>query len=199
MGFFEKLWIWLNNFDTILFLEINTVYTNSFFDSVFPWWREASTWLPLYFFLLLFAVINYKQKAIPWILFFIVTAALGDQISSGLLKNWIGRVRPCNEPALQPYLRFLVSYRPQSGSFTSSHATNHFAAAMYIWLTLKPVFKKWGYLFFFWAATVSYAQVYVGVHYPLDILGGCLLGCLIGWSTASFFNRRIGLPVIADS
>jgi undecaprenyl-diphosphatase len=54
--------------------------------------------------------------------------------------------------------------------------------------------KKWGYVFFIWAATIAYGQVYVGVHYPLDILAGTGLGCLIGYLTGTYFNKRIGLP-----
>ncbi len=191
--FFDKIWNWLDKCDTWLFLQINTVFTNSFLDHIFPWWREATTWLPLYLFLLLFAAINYKKRSIWWIVFFALTIALSDQVSSGILKNWIGRPRPCNDDFLQFHMRLLINRCPSSGSFTSSHATNHFAAAMFVWLTLKPAFKKWGYLFFVWAATISYGQVYVGVHYPLDILGGCILGCFIGAATASFFNRRLGL------
>jgi undecaprenyl-diphosphatase len=192
-GFFQKIWWWLEKWDTILFVKINTVYTNSFGDSIFPWWRESITWVPLYFFLLLFVAINYKQKTFAWLLFFIITIALADQISSGFLKNFVGRVRPCNDLFLQLYIKLRLVRCPQSGSFTSSHAANHFAAAMYIWLTLKPVIKKWGWLFFVWAFTISYGQVYVGVHYPLDIVGGAILGCLIGGATASFYNRRLGL------
>jgi membrane-associated phospholipid phosphatase len=194
IGFFERIWQWLDYVDTKLFLKINMVYTNSFLDGIFPVWREATTWIPLYFFLILFVSINYKLKAIPWILLFILTITISDQISSGILKNWIGRPRPCNDPFLQFYMRLLLSRCPSSGSFTSSHATNHFAAAMFLWITLKPVFKKWGKLFFIWAATICYGQVYVGVHYPLDILGGCLLGCIIGFGSAWLFNKKIGLP-----
>ncbi len=194
MGLFQKLWLWMNSMDTLLFLKINTVYTNSFLDWAFPIWREATTWVPFYLFLLLFVSFNYKWRAFPWIIFFVLTIVLSDQISSGILKDWIGRPRPCNDLFLQFHMRLLLNRCPVSGSFTSSHATNHFAAAMYLWLTLKPVVKKWGYLFFVWAVTISYGQVYVGVHYPLDILGGCILGCGIGWATASFFNRRMGLP-----
>ncbi|MBC7588244.1 MAG: phosphatase PAP2 family protein [Chitinophagaceae bacterium] len=194
IGFFKKLWYLIDNLDTILFLKINTVYTNNFFDSFFPWWREATTWIPLYFFLILFTIINYKRKAFAWIAFFVVTIILSDQISSGILKDWIGRARPCNDLFLQFHMRLLLNRCPSSGSFTSSHATNHFAAAMFLWITLKPAFKNWGYLFFFWAATISYGQVYVGVHYPLDVLGGCMLGLLIGWASATFFNKKLGFP-----
>lgn len=193
LSFFDKIWSWLNKCDTWLFIQINSNFTNNFLDHLFPWWRESITWLPLYLFLLLFTVINYKQKAIWWIVLFALTIAISDQISSGILKNWIARPRPCNDAFLQFHMRLLINRCPQSGSFTSSHATNHFAAAMFVWITLKPALKKWGYLFFFWAVTISYGQVYVGVHYPLDILGGCLLGCFIGWATATLFNKKLGL------
>ena len=62
-------------------------------------------------------------------------------------------------------------------------------------MTLGHIFRKWKYLFLIWAASVSYGQIYVGVHYPFDILGGALLGSTFGWLTASFYIRRIGLPV----
>jgi len=193
VGFFEKIWSWLNQWDTFLFLKINVSWTTPFLDSVFPWWRHADTWLPFYLFLLLFVTINFKGKSWPWILFVALTAVLSDQISSTLLKNWINRPRPCNDAYLQFHMRLLLNRCPSSGSFTSSHATNHFAAAMFLWLTLRPYLKKWSRLFFVWAATICYGQIYVGVHYPLDILGGAVLGCMIGWATGTFFNKKIGL------
>ncbi len=193
-NFVDKLWQWIDTKDKIAFVYVNNVFTNKAFDSIFPWWRDGTTWLPLYLFLVVFMLLNYKNKAWAWMLFAILTVALSDQISSGLLKNWIGRVRPCQDMVVRYYTNLRINYCPQSGSFTSSHATNHFAAAMFIFLTLKPVFKKYTWVFFLWAGTISYGQVYVGVHYPLDVLCGAILGCLIGWGTASFFKSRVGLP-----
>jgi undecaprenyl-diphosphatase len=63
---------------------------------------------------------------------------------------------------------------------------------MFLFLSLKPAFKKWGYWLFIWAATLSYGQVYVGVHYPLDILGGCVVGSFIGYLTGKYFNGKFG-------
>jgi undecaprenyl-diphosphatase len=65
-------------------------------------------------------------------------------------------------------------------SFTSSHATNHFGVATFLFVTLGRFFGSWKYLIFIWAALICYAQVYVGVHYPLDVLFGALLGFAIG-------------------
>ena len=191
---FQKIWQQLNQWDTELFLQINTRWTNGFLDSVFPWWRDANTWIPLYLFLIVFALMNFKQKALPWILFAVITVVLTDQVSSTLLKNWVARPRPCQEGALLGQMRLLLSGCSGGYSFTSSHATNHFGFAMFVYLTMRPILKKWGKVFFIWAATISYGQVYVGVHYPIDVLCGGLLGCGLGYVTASFFNKRIGLP-----
>lgn len=193
-SFWAQLLTTLKQWDTWLFLKINNDWTTPFLDNNFPWWREASTWYPLYFFLLLFAFINFGLKVWPWVVFFAITFAISDQVSSGILKDWIGRPRPCNDDVLMGHVHLLLNRCPSSGSFTSSHATNHFAAACFIFYTMRAYFKKWGYLFFLWAATISYGQVYVGVHYPLDIIGGAILGCCIGSLTAYLFNKWLGLP-----
>lgn len=181
-----------------LFLKINNDWTSPFLDSVFPWWRDSNTWIPLYFFLLLLVLYNFGWKSWPWIAGVIVTVAVTDQISSTLLKNWINRPRPCNDLFLSNYVRLLLGRCPGSGSFTSSHAANHFGVACFMFFTMLPYFKKWGYLLFFWAATVSYGQVYIGVHYPLDIIGGAILGGVIGYQLAKLFNKRFALHAFAE-
>eukprot|EP01136_Pigoraptor_vietnamica_P012915 Opistho-1_new@53323 len=193
-AFFENIWEWLRYADTQLLLKINTEWTNSLLDSIYPWYREANAWVPLYLFLIVFAIMNFKAKALPWILFAVLTATLTDQLSSSLIKNLVERPRPCREELLMGQVRLILNNCSGGYSFPSSHATNHFGFAMFLFLTLRPIMKKWGYVFFVWAATIAYGQIYVGVHYPLDILAGTLLGCLIGYLTGTYFNKRIGLP-----
>jgi undecaprenyl-diphosphatase len=193
VSFFQKLWLLINQWDTWLFLKINTVWTSPFLDSVFPWWREANAWIPLYLFLLVFAVMNFKKKALPWILFVVITLILTDQLSSSYIKNWFARPRPCRDEFLMSHVRLLLNNCSGTYSFTSSHAVNHFGFAIYLFVTLRTVFKKWRYLFLVWAATICYAQVYVGIHYPLDVFCGALLGCGIGYLTATIFHKRTGL------
>jgi membrane-associated phospholipid phosphatase len=195
-SFVEKVWHWLDQADKQLFLKINTQWTNSSLDDILPWYRDSNTWIPLYLFLLLFTAINYKNKIWPWLLFIAVTATLSDQISSNFFKNFFDRPRPCNDLIMQLQGRLLLNRCPSSFSFTSSHATNHFAAAMFLFLTLKSSFKNWTYLFFFWAGSISYAQIYVGVHYPLDILGGTIIGCSVGYLTGTFYNKRFAFNPI---
>ena len=184
----------VKNWDRLVFTKINEDWTNSFFDTIFPLWREAMTWVPLYIFLALFIFINFGIKAWPWAFAMILTVTLTDQVSSHLVKPFIDRPRPCHDPLLTDHIRLLLQYCSNSKSFTSSHATNHFGVAFFIYRTMKPYFGKWGYLFFLWAASVSYGQVYIGVHYPVDVIGGALLGSAIGYTTSTLFNKKIGTP-----
>ena len=94
------------------------------------------------------------------------------------------------------HVRLLLDHCSGGYSFTSSHATNHFGFSVYVFVTLRSIFHKWSYLFLFWAASVSYAQVYVGVHYPLDILCGALIGATIGYATSQIFIRKAGQIVL---
>jgi undecaprenyl-diphosphatase len=177
--------------DFNLFRLINSHWTNDFFDHVFIFVRQAMIWAPLYLFLLLFVVLNFQWKGWWWACFFILCVALTDSVSSHILKDAIGRLRPCMNPALADQVRFLANYCPNSGSFTSSHAANHFGMATFIACTLGREHRYWRWAYA-WAALISYAQVYVGVHFPLDVLGGALLGLGAGSLLARIFNRRIG-------
>ena len=101
------------------------------------------------------------------------------------------RIRPCSEPNLQGLVRHLVP-SCNGFSFISAHATNHFALALFFIFYFKHVGKWVISVALFWAFAIAFSQVYVGVHYPLDILSGAILGLLIGYTIAYFFNRTIG-------
>jgi len=183
----------LDAFEKKLFFFVNNGLANDFFDSVMPFLRESNLWIPLYLFMLVFVLVNFGKRAWLWILFAACTAAACDLVSSRLIKEHIFRLRPCQNMALAEKIRILVNYCPVSSSFTSSHATNHFGMAMFIVITLKPYTSAWIRLFFAWAAIICFAQVYVGVHYPIDVISGGLLGCLLGYIIALFFNNYAGL------
>jgi undecaprenyl-diphosphatase len=181
------------HWDESLLRLINDKWHNDFFDFLMPWLRNATAWVPLYFFLGLFILTNYKKTGCYLIFFAAASVILSNYVSSNLVKEFIFRLRPCNDPALQSWLRVLVAYRPQSSSFTSSHAANHFCMAMFLFVTLKNEIGKWSLLFFIWAASICYAQVYVGVHYPIDVTCGAIIGILIGYLTGSLFNKKFVL------
>ena len=182
----------LVDFDKYLFGIVNQKASNPFFDSIMPFIRQPLFWLPLYLFIILFAIYNFPKKAAMWIGSLLLTITITDSVSSHIFKPLFGRLRPCNNPELADSIRLLVDHCGQNGSFTSSHATNHFGIAVFILITLDKIWGKFNYLFILWAAVISFAQVYVGVHFPFDVIGGALLGSGMGYLTATFFKRRSG-------
>jgi undecaprenyl-diphosphatase len=191
MSFFEKVL----QADRELFFLINNKWSNPFFDLILPYSRNAIIWIPFYLFLLIFIILNEKNKAIWWILLAVATAAATDLVSSRLIKENIFRLRPCHATLLHP-VRFLVQYCPQSSSFTSSHAANHFGFSTFIYLTLSRMYGKWVSAIFLWAFLISYAQVYVGVHYPLDVIAGAAVGIIIGYLAAKLFEVAVKMKTV---
>ena len=182
----------LIDFDKWLFTKINQSFANSLFDTILPFFREPLVWIPLYLFFILYAIYNFPKKALGWIIGLGLTATTTDLISSRIIKPLIGRKRPCNDLEMIDTIRLLISNCGQNGSFTSSHAANHFGIAMFIYITMRNIWGNYTYLFFIWAALISFAQVYVGVHYPFDILGGAIVGCSAGYFIAKVFTKKIG-------
>lgn len=180
------------DFDKFLFGIVNQKASNPFFDSIMPFIRQPLFWLPLYLFIILFAIYNFPKKAAIWIGSLLLTITITDSFSSHIFKPLFGRLRPCNNPELADSIRLLVDHCGQNGSFTSSHATNHFGIAVFIFITLNKVWGKFNYLFVLWASVISFAQVYVGVHFPFDVVGGAILGSSIGYLTASAFKTKVG-------
>ena len=187
-----SFWQLVQPVDTWLLTHINQDWSNSFLDTVLPYLRETLFWVPLYAFLLLFVTMNFGAKGLWWVVAVVICAALSDLISSKLIKTNIIRLRPCRDAVIAQQIRFFVNYCPSSSSFTSSHATSHFAQAMFFYCTLKHIMGKWAWIFFAWAFSIAYTQVYVGVHYPFDVFCGSLLGCGIGFAIVKLFNKQIG-------
>ncbi len=182
----------LQNFNINYFYKINKQWTNVFFDFIMPLLRESIIWVPLYLFLIVFAYKNFGKKGLYWVAAAAVTVIISNFISSDVLKPLYDMPRPCRDANLEPSAILRISRCPGSGGFTSSHATNHFALATFIFLTLKHI-ATWAKWFFLWAFSICYAQVYVGVHYPIDVIGGAFVGICIAIFTAQIFNAVNGL------
>lgn len=180
-------------FDYKVFSKINGEWHTPVLDAFFPFTRETFFWVPFYFFLILFVIINYKKYGWLWVLFLIINVVISDYVSSSVIKETFFRIRPCRDPAIADQVRFLVQYCPKSSGFTSSHAANHFAAAMFIFTSLKHrvAINKWWSLIFVWAIIPCYAQLYVGVHFPTDIIGGIVLGLILGYLVGYLFNKWV--------
>ena len=173
----HKLWYWMHG-----------TARAGWLDSIIPLVRNQYFWAPLYLFLLLLALINRQWRGLLWCLGFLLAFALADHISAFILKPLIGRIRPCNDPAMAGALHLLV---PCGGglSFPSSHASNHFAMATFTAWTLGRSRPWVWWPMMAWGFIVAYGQVYVGVHYPGDVLGGAVLGLLLGTVVSIFYRR----------
>ena len=162
--------------DTNLFLFLNK-HHNEFFDVIMSNISKKIIWLPLYIFITYLLIKKFKLKTgLILIVFFGLLISLSDQTSVHLFKNVFQRLRPCYNPEIQEithYLKLPGSYY----GFVSSHAANTFAFASLSLLLLEN--KLYSILIIIWALIVSYSRIYLGVHYPGDILGGALLGIFI--------------------
>jgi membrane-associated phospholipid phosphatase len=182
----------LDRFDKWLFQKVNGQWTNSLFDSIFPFLRQSNIWMPLYLFLFVFVVLNFKKNSWWWILFFMCTVALTDLTGTRVFKHSFERLRPCSDPAFASSVRMIINECAGGYSFISNHAANHFGLATFLYFTLRHYFPKWTWIAYLWAVAISYSQVYVGVHYPLDVICGALVGIIFGLFTAMFFNKKFG-------
>lgn len=191
----------LIHFDQELFLAINQGLSNPFFDWLLPILRNPYTWAPLYLFLIIFFIKNYGKMGILIVAFTLANFGISDALSSHVIKKNVKRIRPCNDLVFKTEAN--VRVRCGSGfSFTSSHATNHFAMAFFWIVLFRRKWKHTLWLATLWAAAISFSQIYVGVHYPFDILAGALLGALIGTFSGTLFKRFVPQffqPKAADS
>jgi undecaprenyl-diphosphatase len=129
---------------------------------------------------------TYGTKGLWWCAFFLLTFACCDFISAGILKPFFHRIRPCNMIGITDISALVPC--GHGFSFPSSHASNHFGLSFFIIFTLSKKYKHVVWLALLWALLVVYAQMYVGVHYPSDIIAGMFLGLVIGWLVSSLFR-----------
>jgi len=174
--------------DEALFRAINIDGHHPILDYFLPFIRNKYFWAPLYLFLFAAIWINFPRKAWLFILALFTCITISDTLSSEVFKKSVKRLRPCNQEVLTKEVKLLV-HCGGGYSFPSSHATNHFAVAFMLILTLGRNWKRIRIPLFIWAGLISFAQIYVGVHFPLDIFGGALLGTAVGIFMAFIYNR----------
>lgn len=159
--------------DTAVFLWLNG-WHSPFWDVVMYWITFRLTWFPFYGLIILLLARKYRWQAIWLVLTLVAIIALADKTASAVFKPYFQRLRPCYETAIQHLVHLVDGCGGQYG-FVSSHSANTFGLAMALWLLFRKEVKYLNYLFV-WAFIVSYSRIYVGVHYPLDLMGGAIIG-----------------------
>lgn len=173
--------------DQYIFSAVNQGLSNPFFDWLMPYLRNRYFWSPLYLFLAIFFVRHYRQRGWMLLVFFGLTFAVTDYLTSSVIKPSVERLRPCNDPEIKTDMNLLIACG--SGySFPSTHAANHFALAFFL---INMFYRRWKAILpltLLWATSISFAQVYVGVHYPLDVSVGALIGAFTGSTMAGILK-----------
>ena len=178
----------LIHLDQQLFLFINGIHSDSW-DVVMYWLSDKWIWAPLYAILLFLLIREYRSRTWMVIVGIVLLVVLTDQLSVKLFKDVFMRLRPCHEPSLEGMVRILYGHCGGKYGFVSSHATNTFGIALYTGLLLRNRMKWLLPSLMIWAGLVSYSRIYLGVHYPGDVLVGGLLGSIIGYLVYRLFLK----------
>lgn len=176
----------LQQIDAKLFYLINHQLVNGFFDWLCPIVRNPRVMYLIYILIMVRAYQLFPQHFWKILIAGIITFTLTDQISASLIKPWVQRLRPCNDPLVDA--RLIVQNCGAGFSFVSAHATNTFGMATFLTLIRRKRLRSVTVLSL-WAFGVCFSQVYVGVHYPFDVLVGGLIGSVIGGATGYLSNH----------
>lgn len=168
----------LIQFDKELLIWLNSL-NSPFLDVVMMFFTRKEFWIPLYL-LLVYQIYKIKGKeSILWILSAFVLIFLCDQISTQLFKNVFERYRPSHDPSLEGIVNLVSGYKGGQYGFVSSHATNSFGFALFTSLLFRN--KLYTVFIFSWSLLIIYTRIYLGVHFPGDVIGGMILGLILGY------------------
>ena len=179
---------YLLQFDRQFFYIINHDMANPLFDWIMPWLRNPKFWIPLYLFIIWFCIQKFKRQGLIIVMLLVLSAGFADFTSAGIIKPLVKRIRPCRDDMVSKTDIERVTCGA-GYSFPSTHATDHFAIAFFLIMLFR---KQWGWIWFWgflWAGVICFAQVYVGVHYPVDVLCGAVYGIAVGWLFFHFYDK----------
>ncbi|THV60277.1 phosphatase PAP2 family protein [Flagellimonas alvinocaridis] len=170
----------LLQYDKDLFLFLNGLGTPTW-DGFWMFMTKTKNSFPLYVLLLYLSYKNFGWKKTGVIL---VSVALlitcTDQLSN-FFKYGIGRLRPCHDPEINGVMRLVKSYCGGQFGYFSAHAANSFGPATFFMVLFCGKVRYMGFILMIWACLVAYSRIYIGVHFPLDVLTGAIVGLLFGW------------------
>jgi len=167
----------IKQLDQSFFLFLNELHS-VFWDKVMFLFSSREIWIPFYALIIYMIVKTYKKNSIYILILIGLSIAVSDQFS-GLIKNSVERLRPSNDPTISNLVHIVNEYRGGTFGFFSSHASNSFTIAVIASLLFKK--RMFTITMFIWAILISYTRIYLGLHYPGDILTGWIWGALIGY------------------
>lgn len=169
---------YLTDIDSAALLAVNGLHS-AFQDAL--WWMVSAKWSSALLLMALLWVLMHKNRrhALLVLALSAVAILVADQVSSGLIKQLVERLRPTHDPSLQSAVHIVNGYRGGLYGFVSSHAANFFALSTFLALLMRH--RMVTVSLFTWALLQCYSRMYLGVHYPGDILGGIIVGVLVGW------------------
>jgi undecaprenyl-diphosphatase len=180
----------LSTIDSDLFLFLNGLHAD-WMDEVMVLITKMWVWFPLYLLLIYWTVKQYGKRC--WWVFLAVAIVVlcSDQLSSHVCKPLFHRLRPCYNTDLQDLIHLPKGLAGGKYGFVSSHAANTFAVASFLTAALRKNHKWMGIVLYLWAFISSYSRIYMGYHYPGDILCGAILGILIGLTLWKVFQYLV--------
>lgn len=178
----EQLIAW----DKELLLFLNSLNT-PFLDFIFYWISDKFLWIPFYIFLIYLIVRQYRKETFCIMLAIGALIAISDLSSVHLFKDVFERLRPCHDPDLEGKLHIVNGECGGQFGFVSSHAANTFAVAVFLVKIMGNTYRYFNPLILLWAAIVSYSRIYLGVHFPGDVLCGAILGSVIGFAVGKVY------------
>lgn len=179
---------YIKGLDRAALLVINRAHFPAL-DVVMVWASNRLVWFPVYAVLIGWLIYHFRRRAALLLPLVVAAVALADSITSRLFKPFFGRPRPCHDAVLFAQLHLPDGCGGQFG-FLSSHAANSMALAVFLAVVL-PVgrFRQLKIALFSWAVLLSYSRMYLGAHYPTDVLGGAAVGGLLGWGAALLYQQ----------
>lgn len=170
----------LLTYDKELFLFLNNLGTEQW-DGFWMFYTYKFNWIPFYA-LLLFLLFKHlgKQRTLLLLLVVVALITFTDQITN-LFKDGFERLRPCHDENLQGIMRIVKEGCGGRFGFFSGHASNSMAVAVFVGLLLRNTYRNLIFILLVWAAAMAYSRIYIGVHYPLDIVCGMIFGALSGF------------------